>query len=273
MYIYVPWGGSWGCSWGWFLRRLDFWISGFLDLWISESLDLWISGFLDFGPPPPPPPSPPPLPPLSVVFRGLPQSSVVFCASSPSLPRMFRDQTTRIRTQSLVLCFRASSLRLRVVFPHPSAPPPCDCLCLSTYLRLSSCLRRPPCPCVSVCVSLCLSVSVYVSASVFVSPPCVSVRVCVSICLCLALSVSVYASASVFVSAKTLPLAACLSACLCVCLCLSTYLSLSSCPRTGLYACFLSSRAEILRCVGAAEPGRRPSNKSTGSNSLAASNQ
>ena len=161
-----------------------------------------------------------------------------------------------------------------VVFPHPSAPP-CVCLCLSTYLHLSSCPRRPPLPLrvclclfvsvwvclrlsscprrplaclsLSLCVCLCLSVSVYVSASFFVSPP---PRVCLCICVCLALSASACASASVFVSAKTLPppLRVCLRVFVSVCVCLHI-------------ACFLSSRAEILRCVGAAEPGRRPLNR------------
>ena len=116
-------------------------------------------------------------------------------------------------------------------------------------LRLSSCPRRPlACLSLSLCVCLCLSVSVYVSASFFVSPP---PRVCLCICVCLALSASACASASVFVSAKTLPppLRVCLRVFVSVCVCLHI-------------ACFLSSRAEILRCVGAAEPGRRPLNKS-----------
>ena len=62
---------------------------------------------------------------------------------------------------------------------------------------------------------------------------CVCLRICLSSCVCvsLCLSVSVYVSASVFVSANG-----------------------------SVHACFLSSRAEILRCVGAAEPGRRPLN-------------
>ena len=53
----------------------------------------------------------------------------------------------------------------------------------------------------------------------------------------------------------------CLSGSVCVCLplrvCLRVFVSVCVCLHI---ACFLSSRAEILRCVGAAEPGRRPLN-------------
>ena len=131
----------------------------------------------------------------------------------------------------------------------------CLCLFASVCLRLSSCPRRPPaCLSLSLCVSLCLFVSVCVCLRICVClrVPCLSVRVslcvclalrlsscprraspprCVSVCVSLCLSVSVYVSASVFVSANG-----------------------------SVQACFLSSRAEILGCVGAAEPGRRPLN-------------
>ena len=58
-----------------------------------------------------------------------------------------------------------------------------------------------------------------------------SLSLSVSLCACLCLSVSVYVSASVFVSANG-----------------------------SVHACFLSPRAEILRCMGAGEPGCRPLN-------------
>ena len=148
-----------------------------------------------------------------------------------------------------------------VVFPHPSAPP-CVCLCLSTYLHLSSCPRRPPLPLrvclclfvsvwvclrlsscprrplaclsLSLCVCLCLSVSVYVSASFFVSPPRVSVCVFVSVWLCLRLPAHLRLSSC---PRRPSPPAACLSACLCVCLCLSTYRVLSLVPGRNSKVC------------------------------------
>ena len=148
--------------------------------------------------------------------------------------------------------------RLRVVFPHPSAPP-FVCLCLSTYLHLSSCPRRPPpapaclsvslcvclglsasvfvsakTACVSVSVSLCLSVSVYVSASFFVSPPRVSVCAFVSVWLCLRLPAHLCLSSC---PRRPSPPAACLSACLCFCLCLSTYRVLSLVPGRNSKVC------------------------------------
>ena len=164
--------------------------------------------------------------------------------------------------------------RLRVVFPHPSAPP-CVCLCLSTYLHLSSCPRRPPLP-LRVC--LCLFVSVWVCLRLSSCPRRPLACLSLSLCVCLCLSVSVYVSASFFVSPPPpacLSVYLCLSGSVCVCLricvclrvredppsplrvCLRVFVSVCVCLHI---ACFLSSRAEIPRCVGAAEPGRRPLN-------------
>ena len=142
----------------------------------------------------------------------------------------------------------------------PAPPPPPLPLSASVYASASIFVFAPR---VSVCVSLCLSAFVYVSASL-----CVCLRICVClrvraprvclcpfcVCLCLStylgLSVSVYVSASVFVS---LFVSVCV--CLRICVCLRVR------KRSGsVHACFLSPRAEILRRVGAAEPGRRPLN-------------
>ena len=160
-----------------------------------------------------------------------------------------------------------------VVFPHPSAPP-CVCLCLSTYLHLSSCPRRPPLP-LRVC--LCLFVSVWVCLRLSSCPRRPLACLSLSLCVCLCLSVSVYVSASFFVSPPRVSV--CVFVSVWLCLRLPAHLRLSSCPRRPSpplrvclrvfvsvcvclhIACFLSSRAEILRCVGAAEPGRRPLNK------------
>ena len=100
----------------------------------------------------------------------------------------------------------------------------------------------PP-PCVSVCVSLCLSV--------YVCLPCLSV----SLCLCPGLS------ASVFVSAKTPCVSVCVSLCLflSVCVCLRICICLRVRERVSARVLSLA-RAEILMCLGASQPGRRPLN-------------
>ena len=164
--------------------------------------------------------------------------------------------------------------RLRVVFPHPSAPP--LCLSMSVYVSASVFVsaKTPPAPAclsVSLCVCLGLSASVFVSAKT----PCVSV----SVSLCLFVSVCVCLRICVFLRVPPPPACLsvylCLSGSVCVCLricvclrvredpppplrvCLRVFVSVCVCLHI---ACFLSSRAEILRCVGAAEPGRRPLN-------------
>ena len=122
---------------------------------------------------------------------------------------------------------------------------------MSVYVSASVFLPLRVCLFVSVCVCLCLSTNLRLSSCP--PPACLSVYLCLSgsVCVCLRICVCLRVRED-----PPPPAACCLRVFVSVCVCLHI-------------ACFLSSRAEILRCVGAAEPGRRPLNMQTSGSKIA----
>ena len=150
-------------------------------------------------------------------------------------------------------------------FKAPKSPP-----CLqSLYVSSSVCVCLRICPRTGLCTRA-FSRPGPKSASAFVSaetPPLpvrlsLSASVCVSASALVSANGSVHAcflspgpkSASAFVSAETPPLPVRLSLSVSVYVSASVFLSANG----SVHACFLSPRAEILMCMGVAEPGRRP---------------